>query len=35
LVEAHEGRIRVRSEGKGCGATFSVCLPLSSHAQRT
>ena len=29
LVEAHAGRIQVESEGKGHGATFSVCLPVS------
>jgi K+-sensing histidine kinase KdpD len=29
LVEAHEGRIKVESQGKDLGATFSVWLPLS------
>jgi signal transduction histidine kinase len=29
LVEAHEGQISVQSRGKGHGATFAVCLPLS------
>ncbi|MBA2304612.1 MAG: GAF domain-containing protein [Acidobacteria bacterium] len=29
LVEAHDGRIRVESQGKGQGATFTVWLPLS------
>ncbi len=27
IVEAHAGRIRVESEGEGCGATFVVWLP--------
>jgi signal transduction histidine kinase len=31
LVEAHEGKISVQSKGKGQGATFAVCLPLSSR----
>jgi signal transduction histidine kinase len=31
LVEAHDGRISVDSGGKGHGATFAVCLPLSRH----
>ena len=31
LVEAHEGQITVDSKGKGHGATFAVCLPLSRH----
>ena len=29
LVLLHGGRIEARSEGKGRGATFTVCLPLS------
>jgi CheY-like chemotaxis protein len=28
LVEAHRGKVEARSEGEGCGATFSVWLPL-------
>jgi Signal transduction histidine kinase len=33
LVEHHEGKICVRSDGPGCGATFIVELPLASaHA---
>jgi len=28
LVELHGGRIRVRSDGKGCGSTFTIELPL-------
>jgi signal transduction histidine kinase len=31
LVEAHDGQIRVESDGKGRGATFSVCLPVRRH----
>lgn len=31
LVEAHDGQITVDSKGKGHGATFAVCLPLSRH----
>ena len=29
LIELHQGRISVQSEGPGKGATFSVSLPLS------
>ncbi len=29
LVEAHRGAIRAESEGRGCGATFLVELPLA------
>jgi len=31
LVEAHGGRIDVRSEGPGCGSTFLVTLPLAGR----
>jgi signal transduction histidine kinase len=27
ILEVHGGRIAVSSKGKGCGSTFSVCLP--------
>jgi signal transduction histidine kinase len=30
LVELHGGTIRAESAGKGCGATFTVCLPLTA-----
>jgi PAS domain S-box-containing protein len=30
LTELHGGYVRVASEGVGCGATFSLCLPLQS-----
>jgi PAS domain S-box-containing protein len=32
LVEMHGGRIRVDSEGKGCGATFTLELPVLEAA---
>jgi PAS domain S-box-containing protein len=32
LVELHRGRIVASSEGKGCGAEFTVYLPLGSKA---
>jgi CheY-like chemotaxis protein len=32
LVEAHDGRISARSEGKGCGSTFSVQLPIAARS---
>ncbi|HET9663888.1 MAG TPA: ATP-binding protein, partial [Burkholderiales bacterium] len=28
IVELHGGKVQVQSEGSGCGATFSVHLPL-------
>ncbi len=31
LVEAHDGTIRAESEGRGCGATFVVTLPVEAH----
>ncbi|OZI30747.1 chemotaxis protein [Bordetella genomosp. 10] len=31
LVQAHQGRIHVDSEGKGKGAAFTVWLPLAAH----
>jgi len=27
IVELHHGRIRARSDGKGCGTTFEIGLP--------
>ena len=30
LVQLHDGRVSVRSDGPGHGATFEVCLPLHS-----
>ena len=30
LVEAHGGRIRVQSEGPGCGARFTISLPSAA-----
>ena len=35
LVEAHGGAVRVQSAGKGCGATFTVTLPLATSATPT
>jgi len=35
LVEAHGGAVRVQSAGKGCGATFTVTLPLATSATST
>jgi CheY-like chemotaxis protein/two-component sensor histidine kinase len=33
LVELHGGSVNARSDGKGCGATFTVTLPVrASHA---
>jgi signal transduction histidine kinase len=32
LVEAHDGRITVESEGRGRGTTFSVALPCAGRA---
>jgi hypothetical protein len=32
LVDAHGGSISVDSEGRGCGSTFTVTLPLASTA---
>lgn len=34
LVEEHGGRIYANSCGEGKGSTFTVCLPLDSHAVR-
>jgi signal transduction histidine kinase len=30
IVEAHSGSIEVASDGPGCGATFTVRLPLAA-----
>jgi PAS domain S-box-containing protein len=30
LVEMHGGRVSMRSEGRGRGSTFEVCIPLTS-----
>jgi signal transduction histidine kinase len=30
LIEAHQGNISVRSEGKGRGSTFTVSIPLAA-----
>lgn len=34
LVELHHGHILAKSEGKGCGATFTVSLPTIAVPQR-
>jgi PAS domain S-box-containing protein len=34
LVALHGGTVRAESEGQGCGATFTVELPLAGPAQR-
>ncbi|MEE1880686.1 PAS domain S-box protein [Pseudomonas soli] len=34
LVEAHGGTVSATSAGLGCGATFTVCLPLSDPGQQ-
>ncbi|HET9866311.1 MAG TPA: ATP-binding protein, partial [Nitrospira sp.] len=34
LVEMHGGSVKGESEGKGCGATFTVSLPLLEGAVR-
>lgn len=31
ILEAHGGRVAVTSDGKGCGSTFSVCLPANEN----
>lgn len=33
VISAHGGKVRAASEGEGCGATFSVSLPLLEAAQ--
>jgi signal transduction histidine kinase len=30
IITDHEGRIEVKSNGPGCGATFSVILPVAT-----
>jgi signal transduction histidine kinase len=35
LVQAHNGRISVRSDGEGRGTTFIVCLPVTAVHQVT
>jgi signal transduction histidine kinase len=30
LVELHHGRVRASSDGKGCGSTFEIALPLAA-----
>jgi CheY-like chemotaxis protein/nitrogen-specific signal transduction histidine kinase len=30
LVELHGGSVRAESKGRGCGATFTVCLPVTT-----
>jgi hypothetical protein len=32
VVELHGGSVRASSEGPGCGATFTVCLPFAAQA---
>ena len=32
IISDHDGRIEVKSEGPGCGATLSVILPVSSKS---
>ncbi len=33
LVELHGGTVSARSEGKGAGAEFTICLPLDEQAE--
>jgi signal transduction histidine kinase len=30
IVEGHDGEIRAESDGRGCGAVFRICLPISA-----
>lgn len=32
IVENHRGTIRAESDGKDCGATFTICLPLENKS---
>jgi CheY-like chemotaxis protein/anti-sigma regulatory factor (Ser/Thr protein kinase) len=33
LVELHSGKVEVASDGPGCGATFTVTLPLATQSE--
>jgi PAS domain S-box-containing protein len=35
LIEMHDGRVSVSSEGQGCGSTFVIRLPLTTPAAAT
>lgn len=35
IIEQHQGTIRAESEGKGCGTTFIIELPLYSRVSST
>jgi signal transduction histidine kinase len=35
IISDHDGRIEVKSNGPGCGSTFSVILPIASIASQS